>query len=481
MNYTNPALTGSRNGILSLNPANPLPYQKTPHRQDLIISDLVCLNLSFLLGGIVAYGSGAFEMSWYIYLGTFLVVNVTWALTAVFKSAYAWYERRLLNDEVFNVFAILLVHFAVLTVLYYNTGVVPVKRSFLLLSYLFAFTTVLGGRILNRKTPGDFIKPFNYVVVGGKPENLKSLTRGFEYAFRGKARLLGRFGDTPHPNVPTLGNYHDLRTFLASTQLVRKVVIIHSKLSPEEELEIVRICQVRFIDLEVLPRETAMLARGFKMQRHGDTSILTATEEPLTRLYNKAMKRAFDIAISTFVVFFLLPFIVPVIAILIKLESKGPVFFWQDRSGYMNQRFKMLKFRTMTVNAASDSKQATRGDARVTKIGAFLRRTSIDELPQFWNVLMGNMSVVGPRPHMLSHTTEYSELISHYLIRQKIKPGITGWAQIHGYRGPTHDIELMRQRVHHDVWYLDNWSIVMDVRCVYQTVVNAVQGEDNAL
>ena len=126
----------------------------------------------------------------------------------------------------------------------------------------------------------------------------------------------------------------------------------------------------------------------------------------------------------------------------------------------MNQRFKMLKFRTMTVNAHSDSKQATRGDARVTKIGAFLRRTSIDELPQFWNVLWGTMSVVGPRPHMLSHTKEYSELISHYLLRQKIKPGITGWAQIHGYRGPTSDVEMMRQRVHHDVWYLDNWSIL---------------------
>ena len=241
------------------------------------------------------------------------LVNVTWVLTAVYNSAYAWYERRLLNDEIFNVSLVLLIHFAVMTVVYYNSGAVPVKRSFLLFSYLFAFVSVLGARVLNRRTPGDYIQPFNYVVVGGKPENMTALLRGFEYAFRGKARLLGRFGDTPHANVPTLGTYSDLRTFLASTHLVRKVIVIHSKLSPAEEEEIVRICQVRFIDLEVLPRETGLLARGFKVQRHGDTPILTAREEPLTRLANKTLKRTFDIAVSAVVVFVILPIVVPIV------------------------------------------------------------------------------------------------------------------------------------------------------------------------
>ncbi|SKB98203.1 sugar transferase, partial [Parapedobacter luteus] len=136
--------------------------------------------------------------------------------------------------------------------------------------------------------------------------------------------------------------------------------------------------------------------------------------------------------------------------------------------------------RSMRVNAESDSKQATRGDSRITRIGAFLRRTSLDELPQFFNVWLGHMSVVGPRPHMIKHTEQYSALIDKYMLRQFLKPGITGWAQVNGYRGETTNPAMMERRVAHDIWYLENWTTMLDVRIIYLTVINILVGEENA-
>jgi len=459
----------------------PLNLPKTPHRRDLIVSDISLLNISFIAAALITFGEHVFFWSlWQIGL-SFLAINLTWCIAAIYKQMYRWYERRLLNDEVFNTLGVIVVHFAVITMLYYNSGLLEIQRSFLIYAYLMTFFFITTARILNRRSAGKFIQPFNYIIVGGKPSNINKLTHGFDYAFRGKANLLGRFGNTPQDDVPTIGRYEDLRPYLLSNNNIQKVIFIYSGLEPEQETEIVRICQMRFIDLEVMPSEVNFLPRGFKVQRHGDTSILTGTEEPLTRLINKIVKRTFDIVFSLFVIVFLLSWLIPIVALIIKLDSKGPIFFSQERSGYMNQRFNMLKFRTMTVNTDCDSVQAKRGDCRITKVGAFLRKTSIDELPQFFNVLWGTMSVVGPRPHMLQHTKEYSDLIQHYLVRHKIKPGITGWAQIHGLRGPTQeDLGLMRERVEYDVWYLDNWSIFLDFKCIFQTVFNVFQGEENA-
>ena len=167
-------------------------------------------------------------------------------------------------------------------------------------------------------------------------------------------------------------------------------------------------------------------------------------------------------------------------AIIIKSESAGPILFRQKRSGKNNKAFWCYKFRSMKVNKTSDKLQATKNDARVTKVGAFLRKTSIDELPQFLNVLAGNMSVVGPRPHMLTHTDEYRHIIDQYMVRLFLKPGITGWAQINGYRGETKNHDQMKNRVEHDIWYMENWSIKQDIKIIYKTLVNAIKGEENA-
>ena len=152
----------------------------------------------------------------------------------------------------------------------------------------------------------------------------------------------------------------------------------------------------------------------------------------------------------------------------------------QKRTGYRGQAFDCYKFRTMRINADSDTLQATKGDPRVTKFGNFLRRSSIDELPQFYNVWLGEMSIVGPRPHMVAQTEMYSELIDKYMLRHTIKPGITGWAQVRGYRGQTEELWQMEKRVEYDVWYAENWTFFLDLKIIFRTVWNALKGEDNA-
>ena len=458
-----------------------LEADQAPHRRDLIVVDGMCVTAAFLAAVFLSYGGYADSFSIWQWGALVLAPAALWAPVAVYGRAYAWYERRFLHDELAALFQILVVHFAFVTVLYYNSGVVEVKRSFILVAYALLTGLVGGVRLYFRNRVNEFIRPFDYVIVGGLARETDMLRSGFEYAFHGKAKLLGRFGREAVPDVAPLGDFADLRPFLLSTHSVKKLVFVDSDLRPDEEAEIVDICERRFIDLEVLPRGTALLPRGYKMQHHGSTPLLTQVEEPLSRLSNKALKRALDLAVSGAVVLLVLPWLVPLVGLLIKLDSPGPVFFRQRRSGYLNQPFSMLKFRTMTVNDASDTAQATRGDARVTRVGRWLRRTSLDEFPQFWNAFVGEMSVVGPRPHMLRHTEEYARLIEVYLVRHKVKPGITGWAQVNGLRGPTETVDLMRRRVQADVWYLQNWSIWLDLRVIAQTVYNAVRGEENAV
>jgi putative colanic acid biosynthesis UDP-glucose lipid carrier transferase len=208
--------------------------------------------------------------------------------------------------------------------------------------------------------------------------------------------------------------------------------------------------------------------------------VITLRKEPLEDVSNRFKKRIFDLVFSSLVILFVLSWLYPLLAILIKLQSKGPVLFKQLRSGRDDEPFWCYKFRSMTVNTDSDSKQASKFDARVTPIGKFLRRSSLDEMPQFFNVFLGNMSVVGPRPHMLNHTKEYKEIINNYMVRHFLKPGITGWAQVHGFRGETRKQEDMENRVKYDIHYLETWTSMLDVKIIFMTVINVVRGEDNA-
>ncbi|MEL6843432.1 MAG: exopolysaccharide biosynthesis polyprenyl glycosylphosphotransferase, partial [Bacteroidota bacterium] len=220
--------------------------------------------------------------------------------------------------------------------------------------------------------------------------------------------------------------------------------------------------------------------RSVNVEFMGHVPVLSLRREPLKVLLNRMVKRAFDIIFSSLVILLVFPIMFPLVALLIKLESRGPVIFKQLRTGRGGKSFWCYKFRTMRVNTESDQRQADKNDDRITRFGAFMRRMSIDEMPQFINVLLGQMSVVGPRPHMLLHTEEYSRIIDKYLVRHFITPGITGHAQVHGLRGGTSNPDLMKKRVEYDAWYLENWSLTLDIKIILLTVWKVLRSEGKA-
>jgi exopolysaccharide biosynthesis polyprenyl glycosylphosphotransferase len=242
-----------------------------------------------------------------------------------------------------------------------------------------------------------------------------------------------------------------------------------------------KFCDDKMIRLRITPDFSSFMQRKINVDFFGGIPVITLREEPLQYEFNRFLKRVFDIIFSLLVIILVMSWLLPIIAMLIKLTSKGPVFFAQTRSGIDNKAFTCLKFRSMALNDYSDLKQATKNDPRVTKIGRFLRKSSLDEMPQFFNVLVGDMSVVGPRPHMIRHTEDYSKIVDGFMVRHLVLPGITGAAQVNGYRGETKSDEDMIVRVKYDVWYLENWTLLLDIKLIFLTVINLIKGSENAV
>jgi putative colanic acid biosynthesis UDP-glucose lipid carrier transferase len=232
--------------------------------------------------------------------------------------------------------------------------------------------------------------------------------------------------------------------------------------------------------IKLLPDNKSTLLRNLALEYYGYIPIISLRKIPLDKEINKRLKRFFDVIFSLAIIILVLSWLTPVIAILIKLESKGNIFFKQKRNGLNYEEFYCYKFRSMCLNPIADLEQVQKNDPRITNIGKFIRKTSIDELPQFFNVLFGDMSVVGPRPHMVSHTEMYAKSIDKFMVRHFIKPGITGLAQTNGYRGEVENDKDIVNRVKYDIFYIENWSILLDIKIVFFTVINIFKGEEKA-
>jgi len=237
-----------------------------------------------------------------------------------------------------------------------------------------------------------------------------------------------------------------------------------------------RLCDLP-LPLTLLPHENIATLFQRTARRFGSSVGIEFQRAPLS-ISERISKRALDLVIAIIGIVLLAPMFL-IIALAIKLDSRGPALFMQTRHGFNTKRFKIFKFRTMTVlDNGATIKQAVRGDTRVTRIGAWLRKTSIDELPQLFNVLMGEMSIVGPRPHAAAHDHHYAELIRSYAFRHHMKPGITGWAQVNGCRGETPTLQSMKDRVDFDIWYVDNWSVLLDLKIIVRTASELVRGRN---
>ena len=291
-------------------------------------------------------------------------------------------------------------------------------------------------------------------------------------------KILGIFDNEEHTDRAMTGTLQEIEDFVVANNIDE---IYCAQPSEEENVgDIIKIADRHDVQFFYVPLISGFMTTSFSLTSMGNLPIMVYRPNPLQFWLYRLIKRIFDICFSLVVIALVSVTVLIPIIFAIKLSSRGPVLFKQRRTGYRGREFTCLKFRTMKVNSQADTVQATKDDPRKTRVGDFLRRTSLDELPQFLNVLWGDMSVVGPRPHMVSQTNEYKKLIDKYMVRNIIKPGITGLAQVSGYRGQTEELWQMQKRVEYDVTYIENWSLWLDVKIIIRTIVNAILGEKNA-
>ncbi|HEX7366916.1 MAG TPA: undecaprenyl-phosphate glucose phosphotransferase [Pelobium sp.] len=414
----------------------------------------------------------------------FIVSNAFWLVSAYLTEVYI--NDKILNfvkfarrtSRAFLVYVILLIIYLAFARFNFNSNYLIISfvsfAAFLVLSRIL-FLQV--SRYIGRKK-----SKLNKVVIIGNDVFARDLAIKLKKANQ-TLTILGSFAEKVRPEndekFPHLGKLDDCMKFAFNNQVNE----IYCTLSPEVYPNIYRIAQsaenlcMRF---RFVPNLRYFVDNEVHFDYVNNVPVLSLRSEPLEDFAVQVKKRVFDVIFSSLVTIFLLSWLIPIIAILIKLDSKGPVFFLQERSGKNNVPFKCIKFRSLKMNDEANSKQVTRGDNRITKLGKFLRKSSIDELPQFFNVLKGDMSVVGPRPHMLKHTDEYSAIIMKYMIRHYQKPGVTGYAQVNGFRGEIKEEQQLINRIEYDVWYIENWSIWLDLKIIIQTVLVTIKGDDNA-
>jgi Undecaprenyl-phosphate glucose phosphotransferase len=436
-----------------------------------------------------------FHIAYYIRQDTFFTFTNNDYVLILLVYLFSWWiiinnteliviKRGITLDKVF--FSLLRNTFIHIVIVYLTMIILrlySISRLLLFFAFLLEIGILSVWRIIFYKFITQYRKSgFNYrnIIIIGDEKNSRNLAITFNEKSNFGYKIKGILS-TKNFNCNT--DVYDIKDFKNIIDRYKPDEVFCS-LTPEIEdiiPEIIQYCEQHVIRIKLFPNFQRFIKKKVKIDFLQDIPVLLLRTEPLESMAARAMKRFFDIVFSSLVIITIMSWLTPLMALLIKIESRGPVFFAQKRTGKNNHIFYMLKFRSMTVNKDSDKIQAKKGDSRITRVGKFMRKTSIDELPQFFNVLKGDMSVVGPRPHMLQHTKEYTEIINEYMVRHFVKPGITGWAQINGFRGPTPTPDLMHKRVEHDVWYIENWSFILDIIIIVRTVVNVFKGEENAV
>ena len=324
-------------------------------------------------------------------------------------------------------------------------------------------------------------------LVGSDVELMNVYNRLMQDPTRG-FKVLGFYGDEDIPGndgmIKKLGTLNELienRHQLENLTIGDDLYVSISRLQSNTIKRISRLCDEAVTRFYFVPVSVETIGLNLNREQLDDIEIYTTYENPLMNPVNKIVKRIFDIIMSSIALLCILPFL-PIIAFMIKKQSpNGPVFFKQPRTGLDGKNFYCYKFRSMHPNKdESGLVQAKKDDPRKFPFGNMMRKTSIDELPQFWNVLKGDMSIVGPRPHPVALNKEYAELIDKYMVRHFVKPGVTGWAQVTGFRGETEELWQMEGRIKRDIWYMEHWSFWLDLRIIYYTVRQIITKDEQA-
>lgn len=449
-----------------------------------ILIDILILNIGYFITESL-YEESEESKTYYRYLQYWIITNWFWItfslLGEMYSSKHILYFRRFLKKT-----SVIVVLYTTLVLLYLflpriielSSGLVYFHLLFFLIGLIFnRFLYLVIRELVRRQVHASR----RVLILGYNALSLKLAQYIESEEFN--VKILG-FVDDRHiikdvVNYPVYGGLED--TMKISKEL--QINEIYSTLMPENNATIYKIMDQAdkgLIRFRVVPDFKQFIDRPVQFDFLRDIPILSLRREPLEVVFNRFNKRLFDIIFSLGVTIFILSWLVPLLGLLIYLESPGPIIFSQQRSGKNKKPFWCYKFRSMTLNKEMEAVQATKNDMRVTRIGKFIRRTSLDEFPQFFNVLKGNMSIVGPRPHMLKHNEEFQIMEDQYMIRQYLKPGITGWAQVNGYRGEITELFHIKKRVEYDIWYLENWSLSLDLQIIFLTVYNVFKGEEKA-
>ena len=449
-------------------------------RSLIVMGDYICINVAYL----IACAIFNFYPDFFNYLVWFYI-NISYIpVLALFSETH---NQRIIyaNHIVFKALESTISHAVVFVALLFfsnNIDKIWVKQIatiYFIMVVIMPIWWIVARKILKIYRSKGY--NFRKVIIVGYGRTGKLLEKELQSDAGYGYKIMGVFDDNAEiANTTPLykGTTADVETF-ALENYIDEIYCALPTTVEEKIMALTRFSESNVIRFFIIPSMTPYLHRRLHYDSLGSVPILSVRPEPLENPLNAALKRVFDILFSgAFLIFF--PLILIPVAIAVKISSPGPIFFKQKRTGLRGKDFYCYKFRTMRVNDKSDEQQATKNDPRKTKVGDFLRKTNIDELPQFWNVFKGDMSVVGPRPHMIKHTEDYSKLIDTYMLRHLVKPGITGWAQVNGYRGETKELWQMAKRVQYDVWYIENWDFFLDLKIIYLTIANTLRGEKNA-
>ncbi|MEE9406943.1 MAG: exopolysaccharide biosynthesis polyprenyl glycosylphosphotransferase [Polaribacter sp.] len=322
-------------------------------------------------------------------------------------------------------------------------------------------------------------KNYRNIILFGENTTAKNIQKLFNERNDLGYRFFGFFSDKLYKSKTYLGNFKNAFAYILENK-IDEIYCESSGFNESQVVEIRKFAALHKLDLRIIPENKAIYSKDFILEYFGTIPILKPKPLPFEQIETHIFKRTFDIFFSLGICIFILSWFLPLMWLIIRIDSKGPLFFKQKRDGLNGSQFNCYKLRSMKVNLDADKIAASKNDKRVTKIGAFLRKTSIDELPQFFNVLKGDMSTIGPRPHINIQTKKYVNEVENYLVRNSVKPGITGLAQISGYRGEVIKKSDIENRVRLDIFYIENWSFFLDIKIVLQTVFNVFVKEEKA-
>lgn len=449
-----------------------------------LLGDLVILNLMLFITYSI---SNSFLSPLVSHLQLHIIVSLCYLL----PGSTGRIAVHLRKSKAYQVLANTAINIFLMSVLsgaiYLSSGKAHIFSKGFIFFIISSFLLIFIYRLILRKTIQHYRslgRNLRHCVIVGSSSNCVELYHELTDESGSGYRVSGYFAETPSEDFPSechyLGTPDNTISWLKQNQHINSLYCALPSAEKNTIVPIIDYCENNLVHFYSLPNLHNYLHNRVYLQSVGNVPVLSLRNDPLNESQNRFIKRTFDIVFSGLFLCTLFPIILIIVTIITKITMPGPVFFKQKRNGLNDEEFYCYKFRSMKVNADADKVQATKDDPRKTKWGNIMRKTSIDELPQFINVFKGEMSVVGPRPHMLKHTEEYSKLIDKYMVRHFVKPGVTGWSQVTGFRGETKELKDMEGRIRGDIWYIEHWTFWLDLYIIYKTVANAIHGEKNA-